>query len=255
MNWKAILHGTLWTLCIAGLILLLGFAGSRQERVICKDIKVDIDYKSDNFFVEKEDVDRVLYRYEDSLLNKKLGTIHIDTLEKALRKNPFVQDAQVFADLVGGLCVEVKQRKPLLRVINNMYRSFYIDDRGMKMPLSDKYTSRVIVANGNISERFGTIDTLQTQLAKDLFQLVSFIQKDEFWTAQVEQIYVNERNEIELIPRVGNHRIIIGDTSDLEEKFDNLMIFYNKALPKIGWNTYSAINVKFKNQLVCTKYQ
>lgn len=254
MNWKNILYGVLWVLALSGLVFTLGFVESRQDKVLCKDIRIDINYRSGNFFVEKEDVDRVLYR-NDSILNKPLKYINVDTLEKAIRKNPFVEDAEVFTDLTGDLRVEVKQRKPVLRIINDMYRSFYIDDRGLKMPLSDKYTSRVIVANGHISERFGTIDTLQTTLAKDLYKLALFILEDEFWTAQIEQVYVNEKNDMELVPRVGNHRIIIGDATDLEEKFNNLMIFYTRALPKIGWNTYSDINIKFKNQIVCTKYQ
>jgi cell division protein FtsQ len=37
------------------------------------------------------------------------------------------------------------------------------------------------------------------------------------------------------------------------EKFDNLMIFYNKALPKVGWQTYHTINVKYKGQIVASR--
>ncbi|MEP7169164.1 MAG: cell division protein FtsQ, partial [Bacteroidota bacterium] len=79
------------------------------------------------------------------------------------------------------------------------------------------------------------------------------IANDAFWNAQVEQIYVTEQSEIELIPRVGNHRIILGDASQLDEKFNKLMIFYKQGLNNTGWNNYNTINLKFTNQVVCTK--
>jgi len=83
--------------------------------------------------------------------------------------------------------------------------------------------------------------------------LAKFVDQSEFWKAQLVQIYVNEDNEIELIPRVGSHRILIGDVENLEEKFNKLMLFYEKGLSKTGWNEYSIINLKFKDQVVCTK--
>ena len=87
----------------------------------------------------------------------------------------------------------------------------------------------------------------------DLFKMANFISQDEFWNAQVSQLFVNDEKEFELIPRVGNHEIIFGEAEKIPFKFDKLMVFYKEALPKTGWNEYSTINLKFKNQIVCTK--
>src|SRR5262249_21126139 len=92
--------------------------------------------------------------------------------------------------------------------------------------------------------------SVQTQLVKDLYQLTKYISADEFWNSQIEQIYVEENGDMVLIPRVGNHKIIFGDISDMEEKLNNLMVFYTKAFPRVGWETYSVLNVKFKGQIV-----
>ena len=80
-----------------------------------------------------------------------------------------------------------------------------------------------------------------------------FLQENDFWNNQIEQIYVNPDNEVELIPRVGNHRIVLGSFADFEEKLDNLRLFYEKAIPKVGWEKYSIISLKYKDQIVCTK--
>ena len=56
-----------------------------------------------------------------------------------------------------------------------------------------------------------------------------------------------------LIPRVGEQKIHIGNLDNTKEKLDNLYQFYNVALPIKGWQTYSDINLKYKNQIVCTK--
>jgi cell division protein FtsQ len=145
---------------------------------------------------------------------------------------------------------------------------FYIDKKGEFMPVSDKYTPPVIVANGYIYNTYTEMKITTPVLTDDslkndslmiprtinqVYALAKFVEADTFWTANTEQIYVNEHQELELIPRVGNHRVLLGDTIDLQDKFRRLMIFYKEGLSKTGWNNYSVINLKFRNQVVCTK--
>ena len=138
--------------------------------------------------------------------------------------------------------------------ISQLISHFYIDKNGLKIPLSDHFTARVLVANGAILESFNNkIDTLQTKIAKDLFAVASYIEQDKLWSEQIVQIYINNENDMELVPRVGTQKIIFGNANDLESKFKNLMIFYKKAIPLVGWEAYSTINLKFKGQIVCVK--
>ncbi|MNV97616.1 hypothetical protein D3C71_1927610 [compost metagenome] len=55
---------------------------------------------------------------------------------------------------------------------------------------------------------------------------------------------------MELVPRVGDHRILLGNTEGLEQRMNNLMVFYKKALPRMGWNEYKIINIKYQNQVI-----
>jgi cell division protein FtsQ len=160
----------------------------------------------------------------------------------------------VYADMDGIIHVEIRQRQPILRIINRANVQFYIDEKGYKMPLSESYTANVLVANGLIDEDFSDqIDTLNTQLAKNLYRMAQFIKADTLWDNQIEQVYVGVKGDIELVPRVGNHKIIIGDTDSLETKFKNLLIFYKKAMPKVGWDIYKTINLKYANQVIGSK--
>jgi cell division protein FtsQ len=133
------------------------------------------------------------------------------------------------------------------------------------MPLSGKYTARLLVANGNISEQFSpgrlsvdaeTSDTvvLATQtILDDLYLLADFIQNDDFWKAYVEQVYINQKQEIEMIPKLGSFVILLGTIEGYQTKFRNLRAFLETGLSREGWNKYSYINLKYNNQVVCTK--
>jgi cell division protein FtsQ len=134
------------------------------------------------------------------------------------------------------------------------------------MPLSDKYTMKVLVANGNILEPYSkryqnsVHDIAKDSLLKvtskldELYAMATFISADPFWKAQIHQIYYNNDNEMEIVPMVGDQKIIFGDTTAMEEKFNKLMTFYHEGLNTTGWwNKYSIINLKFRNQIVCTK--
>jgi cell division protein FtsQ len=83
--------------------------------------------------------------------------------------------------------------------------------------------------------------------------VVNAINKSDFWKAQIVQINVNRDRHIELVPRVGNHLLILGSADDLENKLDRLFNFYGKGLDKIGWNKYRSVSVAYANQIVCKK--
>jgi cell division protein FtsQ len=93
--------------------------------------------------------------------------------------------------------------------------------------------------------------TIKNSILKDIYYLVNHVSGDDFWSAQIDQIYVDGNNEIDLIPRVGNHKIRLGTVENLEGKLRNLETFYDDVLPVVGWNKYSLINLEYKDQIVC----
>ena len=252
INWMGILYGLIWLICLSGIGLLMSFIELKKGDQKCTDVKVMLPGRYN--FIERDEVDRILLEAGGKLVGRNLNDINIHKLENSLKSNPFIEYAKVFADMDGVVHVQIRQREPILRIINMANVHFYIDGKGLKIPLSDNFTSKVLVANGFIDEDFsGKVDTLSSKVAKDLYRMAFFIRKDTLWDNQIEQLFVDLKGDIEMVPRVGNHKIILGDADSLQTKFRNLLVFYTKAIPKVGWDTYKTINLKYANQIVCEK--
>ena len=76
---------------------------------------------------------------------------------------------------------------------------------------------------------------------------------DPFWHSQIEQINVLPDGSVEMIPRVGDHIVYLGQPTHLKEKLTRLEKFYRYGLSKAGWNKYSYINIEFNNQIICKR--
>lgn len=250
------------TLITLAFIASLGFASHRQSVMPCSGVIINIHDSSGTGFIDRNDIALIIQNKFGKLENNPVASINISLLEKIINTNPFVRGAEVFSTVDGKVNIEVKQRIPVLRVINHNNESFYVDCDGVFMPPSDKFTPRVPVANGFIVDRqienrvrfFSNADSSSVKTkVEQLFNIIQFTNKSKFWNDAIEQLYVNANGEIELIPRVGDHTILIGDDSRLEEKFTNLYAFYSEQVKRGGWNQYSIINLKYKDQVVCTK--
>jgi len=244
--------------------VLLPLIGAHKKEIKCERINVHILDETNNFFIEENDVLSMLKDKGETLINKNISSINTNVLEEILLKHPSVKEANVHTTLQGSVEIKIVQRNPILRIINKNRESFYVDEEGRIMPLSDKYTAHVLVASGNIDLNYTKLLTAQNKqigdnsvdnynpLLLDLYKLASYIYHDDFWRAQFEQIYVNG-SEIELVPRVGTHLIELGSIENYKTKLRNLKALYNQGLPKAGWNNYKKINLKYNNQVICTK--
>ena len=229
-------------------------------------MSVNILNADENSFIDEEDVKEYLDTQKDAILNEEKSQVDVNRIEKTLNAHPAIEQADIAVDVNGDVGIEVKQRKPLLRVFNMDGESYYIDTQQKLMPLSDKYTARVLVATGMIYEpyasryNFTIADIAQNKVFSevsvldDLYALADYISKDSVLASLIQQINVTKDKEFELYPSVGDQKIFFGDATDIEEKFNNLKVFYTEGLNRTdSWNKYSIINIKYKNQVVCTK--
>jgi cell division protein FtsQ len=262
---KRILFTSMWVILVSGLIVTLGFAEKQESKVTCKEPKIFINADNDNDFITIDDVLDLMRSKGDSITGQPLATVNVHEIEDLLYTNPWVKSANVFLDLDGVLQVDIDVRVPLVRVMNSAGESYFIDTDGKLMLWSPEHTPRVLVASGNIHEAYGTwyhtnigemspADTLsKVTVLDDIFKLAKCVTADAFWNSQVEQVIFNAKGDIELVPQVGDHKIIFGDLTDMQEKFNKLKIFYSEGLNHTNWNQYDTLNLKFKDQVVCTK--
>ncbi len=90
-------------------------------------------------------------------------------------------------------------------------------------------------------------------MLKDIATLATFIQGNDFWMAQIDQVDITSSQKFELYPKLGNQVIRFGDAVDCAGKFNKLLAFYKQVSVKAGWNKYSVIDVQYKNQVVAER--
>ncbi|HEY6162142.1 MAG TPA: hypothetical protein VI112_13000 [Bacteroidia bacterium] len=262
---RKILFISMWVTLVSGLIVTLGFAEKQESKLPCKAPRISISKDSDNDFIDEADIRDLMRSKGDSITGQPMGTVNVNRIERLLYTNPWVRKADVFLSIDGQLQVNVEVRVPLVRIINNSGESFYLDTEGKLMLWSPKYTPRVLVVSGNIPEQYNVwyttsiadikkSDTLsKTTSLDDIYTMAKFITRDPFWNSQVVQLKFNDAQNMELVPEVGNHTIIFGDTTDMKQKFEKLKIFYSEGLNHTNWNSYDTLNLKFNGQVVASK--
>jgi cell division protein FtsQ len=101
-----------------------------------------------------------------------------------------------------------------------------------------------LVATGNISRSYAQ---------KRLTPIAIEIMQDRFWQDQTEQLNILPDGTLELVPRVGDHVIYLGQPTDISRKLERVRKFYKYGLSHTGWDRYERINVEFDNQIICKK--
>ncbi|MFH1161257.1 MAG: hypothetical protein V1733_09975 [bacterium] len=261
---RRILDLVLWSLLFAGAGVLLGFADYEQNGTVCRNLFIKMNYGQADMLVTEAEIDSLILISSGKIVGKPLWAINTECIERSVSVQPYVSGVHVYETFSGDVIVHVSQRQPVLRVISESNYNVYIGDQGVLFPINPDYPARVLIASGTIPDSSFhnmpkgveqmLIDSIgHSPVLADLFRIALFVSNDPFFKAQIDQIYVNRNGEYELIPKVGDHVILLGKADDLGDKFQRLFVFYRKGLNQVGWNKYNYINIKYKNQVVCSK--
>tara|TARA_B100001059_G_scaffold55117_5_gene49854 strand:- start:10924 stop:11649 length:726 start_codon:yes stop_codon:yes gene_type:complete len=240
MKWVKIISQILF---VVGLIFLLGFTNQRHSEKRCVDYRIELADENISLITRGEII-LLMESIQDTIVGKLVNAIPIFDIERKIEGLKNVKNAEVFIDMEGMLHVEVNQKKAVVRVSPEGSEDFYMDANGSMFSLSTNYTEHLLIANGNIED---SVDFSNALI------LANYISSDSLWQSQIVQIYFKDNKEIELIPRVGNHTILLGDVENYKDKFRKLYLFYEQGVNQVGWNNYKEINLKFRNQIVCVK--
>lgn len=244
INWKKSAIVAL-DIAIGGYLLLAVTAFNRpaEKATVCSEVRINIGNASANGFLSEDGIRRMLDRQGLYPVGKQMSDISARAIEEAVRKSPFVDQAECYKTLSGHVCINLQQRMPVVHVMAQNGDNYYVDTQGSIMP-ETRAASDLIVATGAISRRFAQ---------KQLTAMANMIAGDRFWQSQVEQIHVLNDGTVELVPRVGDHIIYLGPPVDVNKKLERLRKFYQYGLTEAGWNRYSRISVEFSNQIICKK--
>ena len=209
-------------------------------------IKNDRKYQ---FIEQKEIMNLAVYNRGVDILNTPVSKLDVHGIEKAIKSDPWVADAQVFVDVDRVMHMYVTQRVPVARLFKQDGTSYYLDSTLHAMPLSDNYTYYTTVVT-NAPDMHS--DSAGMVLKAKIVKMVRTLQADRFWNAQVSQVIIDSVGAFEFVPVLGNQRIRFGDTTNAAEKLANLVVFYKKVLNRIGWDKYEVLDVRFNNQVVAS---
>ena len=244
INWKK----TLIVLCdivIAGYLVMAVTAFNKPDMAAthCTEVKTDIEQNIVDGFLTADEISKMLRQEKVYPLSKSMHDVSARQIEETLLKSPFVERAECYKTQSGLVCIQVRQRVPVVKVMADNGENYYIDSHASVMP-ENRFVNDLIIATGHINRKYAQ---------KHLSHVANYIMQDKFWQSQIVQINVLADGTMELVPRVGDHIIYIGAPEGVEKKLDRMRKFYLYGLNKAGWNKYSYINVEFSNQIICKK--
>ena len=193
--------------------------------------------------ISAEDIEEMLNEEGLHPHDKMIDSVSCSDIENFINSMTLIKECQVYKTNGKRIVIDIVCREPVLKVIDKSGATYYVDIEGEKIE-DIKKPLRLPVASGEIDD---------TMIGTELRTIVSAIEKDPFWLAQIQQIYFNDKKEAILVPRIGDHVIELGSVKQLNEKLENLKAFYTNALNTVGWNKYSKLNIKISNKVICTK--
>ncbi|MEQ8550772.1 MAG: cell division protein [Cyclobacteriaceae bacterium] len=239
------------SLTAIAMFVMIAFAGKRTAEKPVNDVKVNIERHGDEAFTDQMEVLSLLNaEATDYVLGLSMEQLDLKLLEQRVESHPFVKDAQVYKDIKGNLVISVDQAQPIARIFDPSGADYYIDMDGYILPVSSRYTARVPIIQLD-KFQFDSLNINYTDYGKKFMGLLEFISNDPFWEAQIAQLNIDKSGEITMLPQVTKQDISFGQPEDIASKFKKLSLFYKNILPNKGWNTYSSVNLKFKNQIIC----
>ena len=241
MQFKKFLKYLLFLVLIVVLGFLYSFSSKRNEQKKVTEIVVEFEAGENNFLTHSM-VDKLLIQNKETVQNLEKSVINLYGLENNVSKNPYVEKASVFLTIGGQLKSTVKQRSPVARIISEN-ESYYVDKQGVKVPLSENYSARVMLVSGIKNDNE----------IKEIMPLITLILADGFLQKELVGIHKSDDDEYQFSVRSGDHKIDFGKLSDVNVKFKKLKAFYNKTFLDKTIENYKTINVKYHNQVVCTK--
>ena len=263
---RKILRIFIW-ITIPVIVIVVGLiAQNKYFNMPIKDVKVEIDYRKKgdlNRFLTYEDITDFISRHYDSLQGKKINDANLEEIQNNLRELPYIKDANAYTTLDGRINLHIKQRRAIVRIIDNDNNNYYLDDVGRIIPIRTRFPARVPICNGIIpnigfyTKNYSNkeLDSIvDNTILKDIFAIAKYIESDTLMKMQIAQLNIDINGDFILIPLVSRHTIEFGKADNIEEKFKKLKLFYQKGIGHHKWSIYKTINLKYKNQIVCTKY-
>lgn len=246
-NWKATI---VWLATVLSIMIILFLAIESKSLMPLNAVEIEI-VKVPNqkaIVTEKIILEKLNTYLGFDVEAANIRDLNLVEIEHLIKSDDRVKNVEVFVDGAERVHIEIVQRKPVLRVMTDN-ANYYIDEEGEQIKRMQGRAIRVPVATGELSAYDETFLTDEyTGTLKEVFELALKLKDDKFLGALIEQIYVNELDEMVLIPKLGDEDLVFGGIDDADEKLNNIKDFYVHGMPKSGWNKFHTLTFKYKGK-------
>ena len=235
------------TLLLLAALGYLAFALIKVSRppqeMVCTGVEYQFLDSTETRLIDQQMVSNQLAQHKISPKGKTLADIDIKGIEKLLSANPYIDTVTCYHTASGKLCIRIKPLHPIMHVFAEDGDEFYLDRQGHVMPAGGLGTNLPVVT-GYATRKYASTK---------LIPLATLLKDDPYWSRMAQQVNIDSKGHVEIIPRISEQKIRLGEPKNFAEKLQHVRLFYEKGMPKTGWNKYNVVNAAYRNQIICTK--
>lgn len=251
---KAQKEGIIWKIVklavAAALCVFLLFSVQQRLNAPISQVEINIDkVHSKKALINKKEVRKLIKQkigYDVNLAN--VSQLDLYEIELLLNEDSRINKANIFVDKHNSLFINIEQKRPIVRVNVTQGEDYYLDYKGSRIPLTE--TFRVPVVTGKVDQYVDGFQRIKKHNLNDVLLMAQKIYDDEFLKPLVEQIDINEKNELTIIPKVGREKILFGEVENINHKIYKLKIYYEEGIKNIGIDKFDELDLQYDGQIL-----
>lgn len=247
MKKRKILSLAFWIIMPVYIGVSLFFSSRKNSEEIVSTIKIHNHSKVK--IIEDQVLVNIILKNYPNIIGEKLNKINLHNIEKLISQHPAINESEVYTyqsesrALKGKtINIDIIENKPIARLFSNQFNA-YINYDGKLIPKSINPT-RLIVFTGSINNQI---------ITNYLVEFAQTVYKDKFLNSLIEQVDITNNNEVKIYTKFSDQVVFFGKLESLKSKLYKLKEFYLTSLKNKNFAKYKSINLKFKNQVVCSK--
>lgn len=240
INVKIVLLSIIAALLLAYLVGVAVWSNRRVRTTTCTAIEWTITDSTRRQYVTENELANLLREQDLYPVGKKANKISTQRIENAIIMHPMVRRAQCYMTSSGVICIRLSQRIPILRVVT-ADESYFVDSDRLRMPIRESVTTPLLSVVGLVNTEMAT---------GELADMVLWINHHRYWREKIENIHVVNPRYVYLVQRPDETKLILGEVHGYAHKLRKLQTLYEEGFEKIGWRTYSEIDLRYHNQVV-----
>lgn len=256
---------SLWSIFAVGVIVLLTIVRTIQNERVLEEPEIIVEKIGEDPFLTDAELLQKLKLEGLFREGMKREDLNLEAIESFVSGISQVETVKVYSEIGNHWQIKIKLRRPVIRIFNKYGETFYLDEKGGIMETTPSHTARSIVASGEIfdringesvSEIINNDSLISIRKLDDIYRISNYVCYDPLFRSLIGQVYLEKNGDFILVPLVGDQKIVFGKAnseSEVKAKFEKLRTFYHEGMPYVGWHTYSEINLKYEEQIVCKR--